>query len=142
MIWEVLSGALSPLSTHDIGDKVPESASQCSSHVLCYKPILIIYRTSLLQNSLKVIISGNDDVSQRHKVLIDMHHFPSSFPIKQLDCLLVILYIYPEEEQCNPPPHGILWIMQNGLQQQHVSQEKPKHFRKCEYLKESCNSYT
>ena len=41
-IREALSGTLSPLSTHD--------------PVLCYKPIPIIYRTSLLQNSLKVII--------------------------------------------------------------------------------------
>ena len=38
-IREALSGTLSPLS----------------SDVLCYKPIPIMYRTSLLQNSLKVI---------------------------------------------------------------------------------------
>ena len=37
------------------------------SDVLCYKPIPIIYRTSLLQNPLKVIIIEN--VSDKIKIL-------------------------------------------------------------------------
>jgi hypothetical protein len=59
-IWGVLSRNVSSLSTHDHDNEETclESAPPYTqvSDVLCYKLIPIIYRTSLLQNSLKVII--------------------------------------------------------------------------------------
>ena len=67
-IWGALSRNVSSLSTHDrlVGwqwGKIPLKPSPYIqvSDVLCYKPILIIDRTSLLQNSLKVIKSINVD---------------------------------------------------------------------------------
>ena len=56
-IWGVLSKAFSPWVDNE--KKIPRKCSPYIqvSDVLCYKLISIIYRTSLLQNSLKVIIS-------------------------------------------------------------------------------------
>ena len=43
------------------------------SDVLCYKPIPIIYRTSLLQNSLKVIITWMNFIFEKKsaEMLVD-----------------------------------------------------------------------